>query len=98
MAARPIAFAAESFNNPVAESGAGLTAPPEDPVALAEVILQLEGLPAEQRIRMGQNGRRWVLAHHDLAKIARRWEEFLVAIVGMPRRAAEKPRELKRAA
>ena len=49
----------------VVESGAGISAPAEDPVALAEAILRLYQMPEEERRRMGENGRMYYRNHFD---------------------------------
>jgi lipopolysaccharide/colanic/teichoic acid biosynthesis glycosyltransferase/glycosyltransferase involved in cell wall biosynthesis len=81
MAARPILFACRSYNNPVQEAKAGLTVPPQDPIALANAILRLRDLSAEQRRQMGTNGRAYVMQHHNLADLATRLDTFLRTIV-----------------
>jgi glycosyltransferase involved in cell wall biosynthesis len=49
----------------VAEAAAGLASPAEDAKALAETILRLYRLPAGEREKMGENGRRYYQAHFD---------------------------------
>jgi hypothetical protein len=44
MAARAVLHAVEAGNDPVAESGCGLTVPPEDPQAVAQGLRQLAAL------------------------------------------------------
>ena len=60
-------------NDPVADSGCGLTVPPESPDAVAAGIRQLAALPAATRWDMGQRGRAHVLAHHSYPVLARRF-------------------------
>jgi glycosyltransferase involved in cell wall biosynthesis len=63
MAARPILHAVEAGNDPVAETGCGLSVAPEDPSALAAGVLALRALDASARAAMGQRGRRHALAN-----------------------------------
>ncbi|MCA0177984.1 MAG: glycosyltransferase family 4 protein [Proteobacteria bacterium] len=73
MAARPVLHAVEAGNDPVAESGCGLTVPPEDPAALAAGLMQLAALPAAERAAMGARGRAFVLAQHTYPVLAQRF-------------------------
>ena len=49
----------------VVESGSGISCPAEDPVALAQAILALYQMSAEQRQKMGENGRIYYRNHFD---------------------------------
>jgi glycosyltransferase involved in cell wall biosynthesis len=49
----------------VVESGAGISSPAEDPVALAKAILSLYQMPADQRRKIGENGRVYYRNHFD---------------------------------
>ena len=49
----------------VLESGAGISSPAEDPVALAKAILSLYQMTAEQRQQIGENGRAYYHNHFD---------------------------------
>ena len=49
----------------VEESGAGIASPAEDSVALAEAILSLYQMPAQQRRQIGENGRIYYRNHFD---------------------------------
>jgi glycosyltransferase involved in cell wall biosynthesis len=49
----------------VMESGAGISSPAEDPVALAKAILSLYRMTAEQRQKIGENGRAYYRKHFD---------------------------------
>jgi len=75
MAGRPVIHAIEAPGDLVAESGCGLSTPPEDPQAIAEAALHLMALSLDEREAMGQRGRHYVLAHHDYRILARRFLE-----------------------
>jgi len=74
---RPTVIASSSANNPIAEAEAGPTVPPGDPGALAAAIKELAALPPTVRQQMGERGRAYVTAHHDLAQLALRLEQVL---------------------
>jgi glycosyltransferase involved in cell wall biosynthesis len=77
MARVPVLHAVEAGNDPVAEAGAGLTVAPESPAAVAEGLLKLAALPADERRAMGERGRAFVLAHHTYPVLARRFLQAL---------------------
>lgn len=65
----------------VEEAGAGMTAPAEDPVALADTILNMYRMPSERRIAMGASGRSYFLANFErnllLDRLDRLMKEFI---------------------
>jgi glycosyltransferase involved in cell wall biosynthesis len=61
----------------VRESAAGVTCPAEDATALAAAVLHLHNLPADERDRMGANGRRYFERHYGLEMLAERLETLL---------------------
>ena len=61
------------------EAQAGLFAEPENPDAIAEAIRQLADHP-EERARLGENGRRWVLANATRDSLARRYLDVLARL------------------
>jgi len=78
MAGAPVLHAVEAGNDPVAESGCGLTVAPESPQAAAQGLLQLAALPLAQRQVMGAKGRAFVLANHTYPVLAQRFLDALV--------------------
>lgn len=84
MAGKPIIHAVEAPNEPVAESGCGISIPPEDPCAIADAIRALMRMSSAARTEMGERGRSYVKAEHDYKVLAAR---FLDAI------EAEHPRD-----
>jgi glycosyltransferase involved in cell wall biosynthesis len=75
---RPIVHAFSGGYDPVEAYGAGVTGPAENPSALSEAILKLRDLPLEERRRMGENGRRAALEHHEYGMLALRLEGVLL--------------------
>lgn len=77
MAGRAVLHSVEAGNDPVAEAGAGLTVPPEDPQAVADGLLKLAALSPAEREAMGERGRAFAMAHHAYPVLAQRFIEAL---------------------
>lgn len=65
-ARRPVLFACNAVNNPVAEAGAGITVPAGDAHALCDAMLELVAKPQAERLAMGERGRAYVAKHHAI--------------------------------
>lgn len=65
MAAKPVIFAIDAPNDMVAEAGGGISIPPEDSGAIADAAEKLAALPKEERERMGQRGRAYILQNNE---------------------------------
>lgn len=79
-AMRPVIIASGAANNPIADAQAGLTVPPSQPQALANAILQMAKLPAEERRRMGKAGREYVEQNHSFELLAKRLADTLESV------------------
>jgi glycosyltransferase involved in cell wall biosynthesis len=77
MAGCAVLHSVDAGNDPVAESGCGLTVLPESPAAVADGLRRLAALPPAERRAMGARGRAFVLAHHTYPVLAQR---FLAAM------------------
>jgi len=77
MAAKPIIHSIRTNNDIVAESGCGVSVPPENPLAIAKAIIFLKNLPQIELQKMGLNGRKYVLTHHDYRIIAKKYLKVL---------------------
>lgn len=77
MASRPVIHAIDTQADPVAESGCGISCPPEKPTAVSKAILELIARPAHERELMGRQGRGYVLRHHDYQGLAHKFLEVL---------------------
>jgi len=72
MAAKPILYAINSGNKPVEEANCGISAEAENPDAIAEGIMKLHDMSKEDREKMGQNGKEYVLKNHTYEELAHR--------------------------
>ena len=80
-AVKPVIFAVDASNNPVEEARCGLTVPPRDPQALAEVIIQLHQMRKEEREAMGRHGREYVEKHHSIPVLTDKLETCLEEVM-----------------
>jgi glycosyltransferase involved in cell wall biosynthesis len=80
-AARPVIIASNAVNNPVEESGGGITVQPENPEFLAQAILTVFRMSAEERYRIGCAGRRYVEENHGYNYLAGRLAATLDACI-----------------
>ncbi|MBN8505272.1 MAG: glycosyltransferase family 4 protein [Burkholderiales bacterium] len=77
MAGRAVLHSVEAGNDPVMESGCGLSVPPADARAVADGMLKLAALSPAQRAEMGARGRAHVLAAHSYPVLAQRFLDAL---------------------
>lgn len=70
MAGKPVIQAIDAGNDPVAESGCGISIEPENPQSLADAIVKLKNLSVAERALMGDSGRNYVLQNHDYKVLA----------------------------
>lgn len=73
MAARPVLHAVEAGNDPVCDAGCGLTVEPDNPQAVVDGIRSLLALPADERHRMGQRGKSFVLENLTYPVLGKRF-------------------------
>jgi glycosyltransferase involved in cell wall biosynthesis len=76
-AGRPVLFAADAANQPVAEADCGRTVAPEDPAALADAIRSLAACSPAEQARLGANARSYVERHHSYGRLAGEFAEIL---------------------
>lgn len=79
--ARPIIFSGNAPNDPIKESGSGLSISPENPYAMVDALQQLLVMAPEKRVELGKRGRQYLENEFDIEKLAERMEMlFLQAI------------------
>ena len=78
---RPVIFSGRSPNDPVADSKAGFSIPPEDPQAMAEVLDKYSNMSPAKRIELGKLARCYAEKEFDAYKLAGRMESLLFQAV-----------------
>ena len=73
-AGRPVVFGSFTENDPVRESGAGVSVKADDPEAIAEGITFLAGCSSEQLAEFGQLGRRYIEKYYSIPVLVDRFE------------------------
>lgn len=77
MAGCAVLHSVSAGNDPVVESGCGVSVPAGSPAAVSEGLLRLSRMTSAERRVMGENGKRYVRAHHDYRVLARNFMELL---------------------
>ena len=77
MAGKPIVQAIQAGNDPVREADCGISVEPGHPRQIAEAVRLLVSMHRDERERLGMNGLRYVLRHHDYRAIADRFLHLL---------------------
>lgn len=77
---RPIVYAVNAPNDPIAEAGAGVSVKESGSKALADSMQQLARLSDEERAAMAERGRAWLKQHHDLECLLDRFVKQLEAL------------------
>jgi glycosyltransferase involved in cell wall biosynthesis len=77
-AGKAVINAYSGAHDPVTAYSGGVTVPAEDPEVLAEAVLSLRAMPADERARLGESGRAAILRNHEYAGIAAQLERVLV--------------------
>ncbi len=85
LAAKPVIYAIDAPDDPVAESGCGISCRAEDPEDIAKAIGILADMAVMERHDMGKRGYEWLIENRDYAKLAKR---FLDEV--MPEKASSK--------
>jgi len=78
---RPIIFAANSPNNPVVDSNAGISIPPENIDAMVEAVKTFFFMPPKERCVLGKNGNKYAQKYYDINILARKLENALLGLV-----------------
>ncbi len=78
LAAKPILYGVEAPGNTIEESGAGISCPAEDPLALSQAIQSMKSLSHEERETIGKRGREWVIKNRDYRVLARKFLEAVI--------------------
>lgn len=77
---KPIIFCCDASNNPVRDSGSGISVHSGSPELLFKAIIEMSTYPAEKRLEMGRLAREYVEKNHDFDILASRLSEILLKI------------------
>jgi len=72
-AGKPILNSTIEKDDLIKQANCGISTEAENPKAIAYGILKLTNIPEEQRKKMGQNGKKYLIANHDYAKLAQKY-------------------------
>ena len=81
MAGKPVIHAVQAGNDPVAESGAGITVEPYNPVQLDQALRQLIAMDSEEYKRMGETGKKYALENLEWSVLGKRYAELCEKLV-----------------
>lgn len=81
MLQRPVVFACDSYNNPVADARAGISVEPQNPEKMAEALMEISQKSLAERMEMGRNGKQWVLENHNFEKYTAKLEEMMIKML-----------------
>jgi glycosyltransferase involved in cell wall biosynthesis len=79
MSGKPILHGTDAANDPVAESGCGISVPPEDPQSLAAAIKTLMATSISTRIAMGEKGQKYMVEHNDYKILAEKFIQVMIS-------------------
>lgn len=74
---KPILNAFSGGGNIVDRANCGLSVEAENPRAIADGVLKLFDMTKQERNKLGENGKRYVLEHFTYEKLAKKYEELL---------------------
>lgn len=77
MAAKPIIQAIDAGNNLVREADCGIDVEPDNVNEICKAIITLKSIPDEERKRLGENGRRFVLSNHTYQVLGKRFLDIM---------------------
>jgi glycosyltransferase involved in cell wall biosynthesis len=77
----PVLACYDTDHDPVLESRCGVTVPEASPEALGDGLAELLSRSDDQRLRMGENGRKHVNEHHFIPRLSERYGTMLRQVV-----------------
>jgi len=83
-AGRPVIFGSHTENDPVRESGAGISVEAGNAEALAKAVQHLAGLTREELWQYGERGRRFIEKNYSIPALIDRFEVVASEVTGIP--------------
>ena len=78
MASKPIVKSSDVSNDLVADADCGFSLPPGDAKGMVEKIISLRLMDQKSLLKMGANGREYVLKNYTYKKLAQKFIEALL--------------------
>lgn len=75
---KPIIFSCKAGNDPVKESGAGISIPPNQPDLVVDAILKMKSLPQDKLEKMANSGYDYVCKNHGMSVLGDNFEQILL--------------------
>lgn len=70
MSAKPVIMAISAGNDPVTDAGCGITVEPNNSDEIANAIISIGSKSIDEKYKMGENGRKYILANHTYNTLA----------------------------
>jgi glycosyltransferase involved in cell wall biosynthesis len=80
LAGKPVLFFVNSPGNPVEKSGCGWVIPEVSVEEVAQSVLKMSRLDKEERQKMGQRGKEYVLQNHTFQVLAARYHDVMKSL------------------
>lgn len=77
LASKPIIAAFDAYNNPVHDAKCGFSCEPQNPLALADVILKALAIDTQSLDVLGQNAKAYVIREFNYKKLAKKFLNFI---------------------
>ena len=81
MAEKPVIFAVNAGNDPVAEANCGVSVEAGAPKAIAQGVLELLSLDPEDLEKLGANGHQYIIENHDYKHLAIKFIDILETLI-----------------
>jgi glycosyltransferase involved in cell wall biosynthesis len=86
MAEKPLLVSFSGFDTIIKEADCGFVVPAEDKNALAKKIIFLSGMEKKELKRMGENGKKYLLANLTYEKLSEELNNSLIEIINKKRK------------
>lgn len=81
MAAKPVIQAIDAGNNIVRDANCGIYVEPDNVQEIREAIVSLKNMSVQDRMRMGENGHKYVLANHTYEVLAKQFADIMTNLL-----------------
>lgn len=81
MSGKPIIHSVNAANDWVSDAKCGISVEAENPQAISNAILTLKNMQENERLRLGENGRQFVMTHHTYKVLAKRFADIMTNLL-----------------